>query len=38
MGRCWRLTCPENGAPYGLLDLVRPVEDNDKPPEKRTLL
>lgn len=23
MGRCWRLTCPENGAPHGLLDLVR---------------
>lgn len=22
MGRCWRLTCPSNGAPYGLLDLV----------------
>lgn len=22
MGRCWRLTCPMNGAPYGLLDLV----------------
>lgn len=22
MGRCWRLTCPTNGAPYGLLDLV----------------
>jgi hypothetical protein len=27
MGRCWRLTCPENGAPHGLLDLV-----TDHPP------
>ncbi len=32
MGRCWRLTCPTNGAPYGLLELVRPAEDVSSAP------
>lgn len=34
MGRCWRLTCPTNGAGPQAFSRVRPASENDAEPPR----